>query len=331
MAVAGLIGRRVAGFRLVQRLGEGSTGEVFLATFGGAAGRTAALKIIRAQLVAEPGFAERLDRDVRAVAALSHPHILPVYEYGTAGELTYVAMLVAAGGTLRERLSRGRLSVATAWQVLADVGDALQRAHEAGAVHRDVKPANVLFDAYGKVLVADFGVSPVYLGFAVGTPGYMAPEQALGQKADRRADVYGLAVLAFEMLTGTPLYGPASVPELLRATVGAAVPSVSDRCAGLPPGLDAALLRGLAKSRERRYQTVLELLLALGRVLGTEPRREGGRQRGAVSEVGEQPFIPEILHGLSGPSRDGRRREAGREGQPAGRDQGRRELPAGKL
>ena len=331
MAVAGFVGQRVGGFRLVQRLGEGSTGVVFLATFGRAAGRTVALKIVRPELAAEPWFAERMDRDVRTIAGLSHPHILPVYEYGTAGELTYLAMPVAAGGTLRERLALGRLGVARAWEILADVGDALQRAHEAGAVHRDVKPANVLFDAYGKVLVADFGVAPIHLGFAVGTPGYMAPEQALGLEADRRADVYGVAVLAFEMLTGTPPYRSASVPELLRETVRAAVPAVRDRCADLPPGVDAALLRGLAKSRERRYQTVLELLLALGRVLGMEPQQERARQVSRPRDVEERRFVPAVLHGTSKGSPEARPAEADPGAEVGPGREGPQEVPAGKL
>src|SRR5438128_12437146 len=150
MAAAGLTAQRVGRFRLVQPLGRGSTGEVFLATHVGAAGREVALKILDPAVTARAGFRERLEHDVRAVSTLSHPHILPVYEYGTAGDLTYVAMPVVRGGTLRARLESGRLSAKAAWRVLRLVGETLHAAHEAGVVHGDVKPGNVLFDVYGR-------------------------------------------------------------------------------------------------------------------------------------------------------------------------------------
>lgn len=271
MAAAGLRDQRVGRFRLVERLDEGSTGAVFVASPNGAAGRTVALKVIHPDVVVQPGFARRLDRDVRTVSALSDAHILPVFEYGASGDTTYVVTPLAVGGSLRDKLSGGPLDAGTAWEILRTVGRALHRAHEAGVVHMDVKPANVLFDDYAKALLADFGVTRTHLGFAMGTPGYMAPEQATGQKADRRADVYGLAVVAFEMLTGTPPYSAGSVPELLRATTSAPIPSARDRYHEVPSGFDAALYRGLAKAPDHRYQTVLELLWAIGRVLGRQP------------------------------------------------------------
>jgi serine/threonine-protein kinase len=247
-----------------------------------------------------------LERDVRRVSTLSHPHILPVYEYGTAGDFTYVAMPVVRGGTLRARLETGRLSAKAAWRVLRLVGEALHAAHEAGVVHGDVKPGNVLFDVYGRVLLADFGLARTHLGFAVGTPGYMAPEQARGEVADRRADVYALAVVAFEMLTGSRPYLADAPAELLRATVGTPVPAARERCPDVPAGLDSALYRGLAKNPAQRYQTMLELLWALAPVLEPRPRRLARWRRPARPEPADGVFVPSVLTGAAGRGPKGR-------------------------
>ena len=303
MAAAGLTAQRVGRFRLVEELGRGSTGKVFLATHVGAAGREVALKILDPAVTARSGFRERLEHDVRAVSMLSHAHILPVYEYGTAGELTYIAMPVVRGGTLRDRLKGSRLSSKAAWRVLRLVGEALNSVHRAGVVHGDVKPGNVLFDVYGRVLLADFGVARMHLGLALGTPGYMAPEVAAGSPADSCADVYALAAITFEMLTGSPPYSGESPAEVLRATVEAPIPAARERCREVPVGLDGALYRGLAKDRGRRYRTVLELLWALAPVLDPRPRRlpRLPRWRPAPS-VSLEPgvFVPAVLTGSGG-------------------------------
>jgi serine/threonine protein kinase len=303
MAAAGLTAQRVGRFRLVQPLGRGSTGAVFLATHVGAAGREVALKILDPAVTAGAGFRERLEHDVRAVSSLSHPHILPVYEYGTAGDLTYIAMPLVRGGTLRERLQGARLSSKAAWRVLRLIGEALNSAHQAGVVHADVKPGNVLFDVYGRVLLADFGLARMHLGFALGTPGYMAHEVASGEPADRRADVYALAVMTFEMLTGTRPYGGESPAEILRATVGAPVPSARERCRDVPAGLDGALYRAFAKDPAQRYRTVLELLWALAPVLDPRPRRLPRLPRwrpAARVHPEEGVFVPSVLTGSGG-------------------------------
>jgi len=268
---------------------------VFLATQADAGGREWALKVLDQALASRAGFQERLERDVRAVSALDHPHILPVHEYGTTGEVAYLVTPVVRGGTLGNRLRSGPLPTKVAWRVLLQVGEALHRAHDAGVVHGDVKPGNVLFDVYGRVLVSDFGLARTHFGFARGTPGYMAPEQARGDDADPRADVYALAVLAFEMLTGTRLFADEGAAELLRATVEASLPAARDRCPGVPPGFDAALLRGLARSPNRRYGSTMELLWALAPVL------EGPRRRRLPPTPNPRPrredraFVPSVL------------------------------------
>jgi serine/threonine protein kinase len=310
MAAAGVTARRVGRFRLVQQLGRGLTGEVFLATHVGATGREVALKILDPAVTSRPGFRDRLERDVREVSKLSHPHVLPVYEYGTAGETTYLVMPVVRGGSLRAKLVAGPLASRTGWRVLRLVGEALMSAHKAGVVHGDVKPGNVLFDVYGRVLLTDFGVARTHFGFAPGTPGYMAPEVAEGAPADQRADVYALAVMAFEMLAGTPPYAGESPAELLRATVAAPVPAVRERRPDAPQGLDGALYRGLAKNPSHRYGTVAELLWALAPVLEPRPRRLTRLPRWQPAprvQPEEGVFVPAVLTGSAGPDENGRR------------------------
>jgi serine/threonine-protein kinase len=219
-------------------------------------------------------------------------------------------MPLVRGGTLRGRLQGARLSPKAAWRVLRLVGEALTSAHQAGVVHADVKPGNVLFDVYGRVLLADFGIARTHLGFALGTPGYMAPEVAGGAPADSRADVYALAVMTFEMLTGSPPYRGESPAELLRATVQASIPAARERCAEVPAGLDGALYRGLAKEPARRYRTVLELLWALAPVLEGRPRRlpRLPRWRPAPRPHPEEGvFVPSVLTGSGGQGDKNRR------------------------
>jgi serine/threonine-protein kinase len=307
MAAAGLTDVRVGRFRLVRQLGRGSTGVVFLATRAGAAGREVALKVVDSDLAGQPGFSDRLEDEIRRVSALSHPNILPVYEYGTAGELTYVVMPVGAGGSLTQRLSVGELPGEAAWQILRRLVDALHSAHEAGVVHGDVKPGNILFDAYGRVLLADFGLARTHLGFARGTPGYMAPEAASGKPIDRRADVYSLAVVLFEMLTGTRPFEHPSTADLLRATVGAPIPAARERFTDVPRGLDGALYRALAKHPGQRYQTMLELIWALAQVFDRRARRL--RSRGGPVSPGpdDGTFVPSVLAGGGAGQLSGRR------------------------
>jgi serine/threonine-protein kinase len=234
------------------------------------------------------------------VSALGHPHVLPVYEYGTTEELGYLVMPAVKGGSLRGRLRTGPLPPKATWRVLLQLGDALHRAHEVGVVHGDVKPGNVLFDVYGRVLLSDFGLARTHLGFARGTPGYMAPEQARGEEVDRRADVYALAVLAFEMLTGTRLFVAQGAAELLRATVQGPLPAAKDRYIDVPSGFDAALLRGLARSPNRRYGSTMELLWALAPVLEGRPRRRPTRPPAPRPRLEDAAFVPSVLPGEAG-------------------------------
>jgi PAS domain S-box-containing protein len=269
-------------YRLIRPLGQGTAGAVYLGTAAGPREQPVAIKVLDPQFVDRRGFAQ-LENDVRLVSSIGHPNILPIREFGVSSGYTFLVMPVASGGTLVQVLARGPLEPARAWRVLRGLGDALHHAHERGVVHRDVKPSNVLFEGNGEVLLADFGIAQMSYGF-VGTPGYMAPEQAMGQPSDRRADVYALAVVAFEILTGTRMYMEDSSADLMLATVRAPIPSAVTRRPELPTELDIVLSQALAKDPEQRHPTAIQLLHDLARV------PMGRRSTASLSPVASPPL-----------------------------------------
>ena len=265
-----LTGATIGPFRLVARIGSGQASVVYRALAGAGGEQQLAVKVLDPNLTSRPGFLERFEQDVAALAALCHPHILPVLAHGTTEGRTYVAMPLASGGSLKELMLAGPMNVERSWPTIRLLADALHGAHEAGVVHRDLKPGNVLFDAAGRPMLADFGLARTNLGFAVGTPAYMAPEQALGLDADRRADVYALGALVFEMLTGRSLRPDSSPAEQMRAAVEAPIPVIGEHVPGLPAALNQVIGLALARDPERRPATAPDLVRALARALEIE-------------------------------------------------------------
>ncbi len=189
-------------------------------------------------------------------------------------EVVFLTMPLVRGGTLREVLNRGPLDGSTTWRYLREVGLGLQYAHEAGIIHRDLKPNNVLLHSDGRAVLADFGLARsanqdtrlTTAGFALGTPGYMAPEQVLGQDLDHRVDIYAMGVMTFEMMTGQMPFGGASAVEIAIATVNQPAPSACAINPALPDELDAVLIQALAKEPGDRPSSIRELIAMLGKV-----------------------------------------------------------------
>jgi PAS domain S-box-containing protein len=300
-----LAGRTVGDYSLTEMLGEGTASMVYLATH--ADGREVALKVLSPAVTAQRGFEERLEHSVGVIDGLSHPHIVPVHEYGRSAGLTYVARALTQGGSLAERIAGGPLGLNEVWDVLSQVSDALHAAHEAGLVHLDVKPSNIRYDERGKAMVADFGLAKMHLRFAVGTPAYMAPEQAVGDEADARADVYALAVVAFEMLTGTRLHGDLSVPDALLAVVESPVPSIRERRPDLPEELDEFFRRALAKERDLRPQSTVDLVWGLTRILVGGREAQNRRQAEIAQAAYKGQFLPAAAGSANGYSPDAER------------------------
>jgi PAS domain S-box-containing protein len=284
-----LTGATLGHFRLVAPIGAGRCASVYRAYVGFAGEQQVAIKVLGDALTADPSFGERFEKDVGLVSALGHPYLLKVHAHGTDHGVTYVATALAPGGSLRDLLRLGPVSVERTWSIVSGTAEALHRAHEAGLVHRDVKPGNVLFDGGGRPLLADFGLAPTHMGFAVGSPEYMAPEQAMGGEADRRSDVFALAAVVFEMLTGRALRPRGgSLADQLRLAVDTYVPPASQLVRGLPIYVDAVLQRGLAADPDERPQTAAELLRDLGLALGMNlalPPASPRPDRGGASEL----------------------------------------------
>ncbi|HTZ29199.1 MAG TPA: serine/threonine-protein kinase [Streptosporangiaceae bacterium] len=273
-------GSRIGKYVLEQQIGHGGMAVVFKAR-DDQLGRLVALKIMAPSLASDAEFRQRFMRESRAAAAVDDAHIIPVFEAGESAGVLFIAMRYVAGGDVRSLLAReGPLSLDRASAILVSVASALDAAHAAGLVHRDVKPGNMLMDVRkgrpDHVYLADFGltkatsgaVSLTGTGRFLGTADYAAPEQIGGRRVDGRADQYALACAAVEMLTAQtpfPLDNPMAV---LTAHMSKPPPPLSARRHGLPAELDAVLGRALAKSPGDRYRSCGDFIAAFQRAAG---------------------------------------------------------------
>jgi hypothetical protein len=250
--------------------------------------RRVALKILVPQLAAGEELRERFVREARAAAAIDDPHVIPVYEAGEADGVLFIAMRYVAGGDVGSLLRRdGALAPERAAAIIVSVASALDAAHEAGLVHRDVKPANMLLDARpgrpDHVYLSDFGISKAALASAgltqsgefVGTLAYSAPEQIGGEAADGRADQYALACAAYDLLTGAPPFPSQPVTAMIWAHMSKPPPAATSRRPELSAAVDAVLARALAKAPADRYPSCREFAGLLGAALGLAPGPPG--------------------------------------------------------
>ncbi len=280
-----LTGTRIGQYEIVERLGGGGMAVVYRSVQQ-PLGREVALKALSSELFQDDGFVKRFETEAKTLAKLDHPNILPIYDFEVIDGTAFLTMPLIRGGTLRDILNRGPLDPLTAWRYLREIGDGLQHAHDAGIVHRDLKPTNVLIHQDGRAMLADFGLArgagqPTHLttiGLAIGTPGYMAPEQVMGHDVDRRAYIYAMGVLTFEMLTGKLPFSGSNRMEVAYATVNGPIPSAVKINANLPDDLDALLGKVLAKDPAQRPQTIRDLLAQMARL----PQRRTGSP-GAVT------------------------------------------------
>ncbi len=291
-----LTGTRLGQYEIVERLGGGGMAVVYRAVQQ-PLGREVALKALSPDLFQDDGFVKRFESEAKTLAKLDHPNILAIYDFEVTDGVAYLTMPLIRGGTLRDIFNRGPLDTVAAWRYLREIGDGLQHAHDAGIVHRDLKPTNVLIHSDGRALLADFGLArgagqPGHLtqvGLAIGTPGYMAPEQVMGHEVDRRADIYALGVLTFEMLTGRLPFIGSNRMEVAYATVNAPIPSAAKLNPSLPDELDQLLAKVLAKDPDQRPQTVRDLL---GLMAKLPQRRQATPVSAPVSAPGPAPTPP---------------------------------------
>jgi len=264
-------------FRILTLLGSGGFGEVYKAE-DTTLGREVALKILHPQLLSDPDFVRRFGNDARAAAQLDHPHIVTVFGMGEDQGRLYIPMQYCPGGSLAARIKeRGPLPYAQAVEIVAQIADALDYAHRLGFVHRDVKPSNILFDAHGNAVLADFGlvksvessvIARSSTGGIVGTPAYIAPEIWDDQPATASTDIYALGCVLYEMLTGDVLFGRSSTLATMKAHV--APRRFPARWAeDVPASIITVLTRALAPAPEDRYPSAGALAAVLA---GSEER-----------------------------------------------------------
>jgi TolB-like protein len=290
-----MLGQTLSHYKVLERLGAGSMGEVYLAE-DVRLGRKVALKLLPPDLSRDTAAKTRLIHEARAASLLDHPHICTVYDIEElpTGQLL-LAMAYCEGETLRTRLTRGPLPVAEAVELACQMAEALAEAHARGIVHRDIKPANAMVTKSGRVKLVDFGLAHLpeatvltATGTTLGTPAYMAPEQVRGEEVDARVDLWALGVVLYEMLTGRPPFGGETMQAVLYSVVHQA-PEPLDRVrAGLPAALVRIVNRALAKDRLARYQQAEQMLAELR---ACKERLSAGGAQAASTAVQRVPSI----------------------------------------
>jgi predicted Ser/Thr protein kinase len=271
-------GDTFGGYTIESELGRGGMGTVYLATHDRLE-RNVALKVLAPELVHDERFRARFLRESQLAASLDHPNVIPIYDADEVDGVLYLAMRYVQGQSLQTLLrERGRLSPAETEQVAGQIAGALDAAHAAGLVHRDVKPANILLTAPGgHAYLCDFGLAKrtssqgmTHAGSFLGTVDYSAPEQIRGQAVDGRADVYSLGCVVFHCLAGQPPYVRDSEVEALNAHLTEPPPSLTTLRPDLPR-LDAVIATAMAKDPDERYATAGALVAGLKRALASPP------------------------------------------------------------
>jgi eukaryotic-like serine/threonine-protein kinase len=276
-----VVGQTISHYRIIEKLGSGGMGDVYLAE-DLRLRRKVAVKVLAPRLVTDQERVRRFGQEARAVSALNHPNILTIYDIGQAGDVHFIATEFVAGETLRARLARGRLTPGEVLEIATQTGSALAAAHDAGIVHRDVKPENVMLRPDGYVKVLDFGLAKLLVsGFAnaavdgltrsimdthpgvvLGTFTYMSPEQARGGVVDPRSDIFSLGVMLYEMIAGRVPFGGATPADVIGAILHVQPPPVRS-LVSVPDALARVIGQAISKPPEARYQTMDRLVADL--------------------------------------------------------------------
>jgi serine/threonine protein kinase len=280
------VGQTIGHYKILSSLGIGGMGEVYLAK-DSSLGRKVALKLLPSSYTDDADRVRRFGQEARAASALNHPNIITIHEIGQLDSLHFIATEFIDGKTLREHMANTRMTIGEVLDVAAQVASALQAAHEAGIVHRDVKPENIMIRrADGLVKVLDFGLARMSMppavagglvdtevptrlriqtqaGVVMGTVAYMSPEQARGQEVDSRTDIWSLGVVLYEMVAGCSPFVAGTSNEIISAILSKAPPPPLARYSRVvPERLEEIVEKALVKDREERYQTAKDLALA---------------------------------------------------------------------
>ena len=272
----------IPGYRIERIIGSGAMSTVYLAVQE-SLDRRVALKVLAPTMAADPTFSKRFVKEGKIIAKLAHPHIVTIYDTGAYQDQSYIAMEYLEAGTLKERIKAG-LNPGQAVKVLVQIALALGYAHRQNCIHRDIKPANILFRDQETAVLSDFGIAKnledktqlTAVGWRIGTPNYMSPEQALGKPLDARCDLYSLGVVFYEALTGTRPYKGADAFETAILHVKGPIPILPEPLRRFQPVID----RVLAKTPEKRFANAEELAQAVRQAaLASTPLRTPRHER----------------------------------------------------
>jgi len=262
--------RKIGRYEILSELGRGGMSTVFLA-HDPRFERDVAVKLLPREFLHDPTFIARFRREAKTIASLEHSSIVPVYDFGEEEGQPYLVMRHMIGGSLITKLEQGPLSLEEISNITSRLATALDEAHERGMIHRDIKPGNILFDHHGDAFLTDFGIvkltqeTTTYTGGGIiGTPAYMSPEQARGDRElDLRSDVYALGVIVFEMLSGNPPYEADTPIGVAIKHITEPIPNILDTRPDLQPDFATLIERVLCKEREGRYATAGEFAAEL--------------------------------------------------------------------
>ncbi|HEX5622669.1 MAG TPA: serine/threonine-protein kinase [Solirubrobacteraceae bacterium] len=292
-------------YRVVRHIASGGMAAVWEAE-DEVLGRSVAVKVLAGHLSEDERARRRFEREARAAAGLSsHQHVVTIYDVGEHDGRAFIVMELMRGGTVGERLKAGRaVADDTALRWLREAASALDAAHDAGVVHRDIKPGNLLLDDNDRLAIADFGIARLAMedqltatGQVLGTASYISPEQAMGDAATPASDRYALAVVAYELLTGTKPFQAEHFAAQARAHVEDHPPAATERDPSLPRGVDAVLDRGMAKEPSERWESAAAMVEALDQAMGatrpaTEPTRPLAPVAAAAPRDGDRGAAP---------------------------------------
>ncbi len=290
-------------YEILEEIGRGAMGAVFRAR-DPLIDRIVAIKTINVGLsrVEAEAFEKRFDREARSAGRLNHPNIVTIYDVGKSGDVAYIAMELLEGQSLRDILDSGVvLPPSTIADIAAQIADGLASAHQAGVIHCDIKPANIVVLPSGLVKITDFGIAMLptgsrsFIGSVVGSPKYISPEQVVGRPVDARSDVFSLGAVLYELLTGTPPFAGTALDEILHNVINVSPDPPTSRNRSLPAAFDAIVARALAKHPDDRYQRAREMSADLRQLALVGPRNAFGaaasQKRPAATQPGDSTVV----------------------------------------
>ena len=314
-------GETIALYRIIGRIGAGGMATVYKAYHEGL-DRHVAIKLLHQSFVQDASFRERFEREARIVARLEHPHIVPIYDYAEHEGMPFFVMKYIEGGTLKRRLIKRGITLDETLRMMTQLADALTYAHEQGVLHRDIKPSNILIDERDQPYLTDFGLariaqvgdSTISHDMMLGTPQYISPEQAKGERDLTPAtDVYSFGIVLYELLLGAPPFSGETPYAIVHEHIYTPPLAPSQHNSELSPALDAVLLKALAKVPEQRYQTATALMADFKHALAeagvaelppdrssarTHSRDEGPKNLTREDFVAEAEQIRELAHSM---------------------------------